>query len=507
MSLLRPALLLLVAVFLVCLPRAELHDWTGTEGRRVQIASEMVASGDWMVPQLGNQPTFAKPPLHYWLVAASISLFGEGYFAARIPSMLVLWLTGLLAFGLHRRAFGVGAAWTASLGVICAPLVVVKFPTAEIDPLFACLTAASLWLLAFGVARERRDSMVFAGVFGGLAFLTKGPVYFVFAAGAFLVWWRHRSVRGLLAYLLPLIAVPLLYFVPLLSFCVGWDEFVGVANTETVGRMSSYKLEHILALPGFWVRALLVQLPLVLWCFWEFRSTRDARMGPEDLTLRMCSGAAVFAVVVLSLWPGKPTRYLLPNIPLFLFAVAPAAAHYARQTGLLGRFSRNALRVIGLAGALALLAVPLLPAAFGMRSPAMFLVVALLPFLVRTPRALVAMCLWLPVAVGWTIYADYLQLWRVGHRCTVTTGPVVAAEFERLGLTSANSSSWGHFDSGIYLSAGLSLPGDELCREQPSTEFLVTEASPELPEYSGYVERVRICTPRKIFVIEERKDR
>ena len=63
-------------------------------------------------------------------------------------------------------------------------------------------------------------------------------------------------------------------------------------------------------------------------------------------------GAAIVAVLVLALFPQKPTRYLLPNVPLFTFAVAPAAAHYALYAGRIGAFGQASLRVLGVLGVL-----------------------------------------------------------------------------------------------------------------------------------------------------------
>jgi len=156
-----------------------------------------------------------------------------------------------------------------------------------------------------------------------------------------------------------------------------------------------------------------------------------------------------------------------------------------------------------------MLAVPLFPSPFPARLPALLLVVALLPFLVRTPRALVAMCLWLPVAAGWTAHVDYLDGWMTGSRARVVHGPLLRTELEALGATQSNVSTFGHLDSALLLASGLYLPGDEVARKTPSTRFLLREGErgPALPRREGYVERVRLCTLRRIFVIEERAGR
>src|SRR5262249_61739821 len=109
-----------------------------------------------------------------------------------------------------------GAAGAGALGGRGARLGTGRFRRGGIDPPFACLCAASLWCLAVGAGEGCRGLLFAAGALGGLALLEKGPPYFMFAAGALLVWWRHRRCRGVLAFALPLLLVPLCYYAPLL---------------------------------------------------------------------------------------------------------------------------------------------------------------------------------------------------------------------------------------------------------------------------------------------------
>ena len=41
------------------------------EGRYGGVAWSMVTSGDWLVPRLDGLPFFHKPPLFYWITAAT----------------------------------------------------------------------------------------------------------------------------------------------------------------------------------------------------------------------------------------------------------------------------------------------------------------------------------------------------------------------------------------------------------------------------------------------------
>lgn len=511
------ALLLLALTVVAYWPQLCVQDWQGTEGRRVQIALEMVRSGDFFVPMLGGEPTLAKPPFHYWLLALLALLGGHDFWIMRLPSVAGLWLCAVFGFALLRRPYGPGAAWVLALGVLLSPVLLAKQATAEIDPLFACLCAGSLWALAVGVGHDRRGLVVAAGLLGGLALLDKGPPYFLFAAGAWLVWWRHRRLQYWRSYFLPLLLATLAYYVPLLLWRVDPQTFAAIANEETIGRVSTFTWSHVLKTPEYWLRAVAVQLPLILWCFWEWRGNRDARMGPQDFPLRACSGAAVLAVVVLTFFPGRPTRYLLPNIPLLVFAVAPAVAHFAAQRRELGRLSRACLSWLGVAGALALIVVPFVPPSLGLsgRTPLLLLAIAVLPFLVRTPRQLVACCFWLPLLAAQTVFAERSARATESGRARHVHGVALQHELQR--ASADDLQTWGHFHSGLLLGTGHLLRGDETPKAAdppPAARWLLYEAPPppepgaepppRLPHLHLYTDRLHFCLPGEVYVLAER---
>ncbi len=68
-----------------------------TEARYAEIARKMVETGDWITPQYDyGMPFWGKPPLHTWLSAAGMEVFGVGEFGARIfifaAAVGLLWL-------------------------------------------------------------------------------------------------------------------------------------------------------------------------------------------------------------------------------------------------------------------------------------------------------------------------------------------------------------------------------------------------------------------------------
>lgn len=176
----------LIVVFLRMLVLVEPALVDPSEGRFASAALQMLQSGDWITPKIhdyGNGwiPYLAKPPLHMWLVASSLWLFGVNEFAARLPSFLALigsaavlfWITKLL----YGRSQGVVslAIFTSTMGLwLFAPVCLTD------ATLMFCVTLAlaSLALVWSGDRRRWVGYLFFLAVALGL--MVKGPVAVVF---------------------------------------------------------------------------------------------------------------------------------------------------------------------------------------------------------------------------------------------------------------------------------------------------------------------------------------
>jgi 4-amino-4-deoxy-L-arabinose transferase-like glycosyltransferase len=507
MTVVRPAPLLLLVALGAFAPQLLLSEWRGTEARRVQIAAEMRQSGEWLVPTLHGERTFAKPPLHYWLLAAAQQALGDTKAAARLPSVLGFWLLAVAAWRALRGPFGTGAAWIGALGVLGAPAVLYHAATAEIDATFAAWTGLSLLALARGAAAQGRGLLVLGGVLGGLAVLTKGPPYLMFLAGPLLVWLRRRRAEGWPWFLVPLLLVVAACYVPLLA--TAGRDVLRVGGDESVGRLALLGWEHVLGTPRYLVRAALLLLPLGLWTFYEWRGSeqRAAEVAEHETWLRMCAAALVGAILLLACFPGRPTRYLLPGVPLYAIAVAPAVAAYARDARPLLPATARLLFALGVLGALGLAALPFVPAPLPLDCALLLAALAALPPLVRSPRRLTAVVLALPLLGAATALPEVLARQHDGLESHAAAAAILRRQLDAHGVKDLEGR--GHVPAQVVLELGRSLHGDEAERRQPTARWLLIEDNSREwglppPVVAGYAERARVFLEEKSLVLLER---
>jgi 4-amino-4-deoxy-L-arabinose transferase-like glycosyltransferase len=146
------------------------------EARVAETAREMLASGDWAVPRYNGELRLQKPPLSYWLSAASFGIGGVNETSARLPSALFGLLTALILFLWQRREAQMAAAANTVLALVVSFVGLRYFRSGEADaPLIFFITAACLLgydILRYGNQGWRRPLF---GLALGLAFLSKGP--------------------------------------------------------------------------------------------------------------------------------------------------------------------------------------------------------------------------------------------------------------------------------------------------------------------------------------------
>ncbi len=153
--------------------------WSPDEGRYVDGAVQMLDSGDLLAPAYSpEQPNFSKPPLTYWVIAASLETFGRNTAAARAPFALAFAATLLLLYAMGRQLVP-ERPWLPVLVYACAPFPFLAANIISTDAflcLFEALALLGFLRAAFGTDPAWGRRWVLLTWLGfGLAFLTKGP--------------------------------------------------------------------------------------------------------------------------------------------------------------------------------------------------------------------------------------------------------------------------------------------------------------------------------------------
>src|SRR4051812_34068072 len=118
------------------------------EGRYVGVAWEMLRSGDWLTPTLNGLPYFHKPPLFYWISAASIGAFGHHELAARAAPLVGAAIGAASLFLFAWRWTDARTARLALVALLAQPLFFIGGQFANLDMLVAGCISATVLLLA-----------------------------------------------------------------------------------------------------------------------------------------------------------------------------------------------------------------------------------------------------------------------------------------------------------------------------------------------------------------------
>ncbi len=106
----------------------------------------MLQRGDWVVMYQDGIRYLEKAPLHYWMVAVSYKLFGQGAFQTRLPLVLSVVGLVLMVYFFARRWFGETAAFYSGL-VICTSVGTWLFTRVMVPEAIFALELTALFYL------------------------------------------------------------------------------------------------------------------------------------------------------------------------------------------------------------------------------------------------------------------------------------------------------------------------------------------------------------------------
>lgn len=345
----------------------------GDEGRYAEVPREMLASGDWVIPRLNGVYYFEKPPLMYWLTAASESVFGLNAWAVRfVPAALALGGV-LLTYSAARRLHGREAGFVSAivLGTSLLYFAIGRLPLLDMG--LTVLMSATLFCFLLGVREPpgARRRWLFHGLYASaaLATLTKGLIGFLVAGAVMFLWllvfnqWKRLRPLHLPTGILIFLAITLPWHLLAASRADTWaHRYLVVEHFERFFTPMAQR-------PGPWYYYIPVVLAgLIPWAPFLFQAMRDSVRG--GWAARKANADAWFFVV----WVGfiflffsksqsKLIPYILPVFPALAVVIGAWLAGAIRSPDGAQRL-RGGLRVLSFVCgllALALCAVVLRP--------------------------------------------------------------------------------------------------------------------------------------------------
>ena len=200
--------------FIPFLGYVHLFDWD--EINFAEASREMMVLADYTRIHINFLPFWEKPPLFFWLQSLSMHIFGVNEFAARLPNAICGMITIPVLYQIGSKLYNhkFGLIWAmAYFGSILPGFY---FQSGIIDPFFNLFIFLGLYFFILYYWRYKslesivleKSAIVYvvlAGLFSGLAILTKGPAGFLILLlcyGVYLVLERFKLYVSIPQFLL-----------------------------------------------------------------------------------------------------------------------------------------------------------------------------------------------------------------------------------------------------------------------------------------------------------------
>lgn len=345
-----------LAVVTIALLFFDLGAWvfvTNDEARFPVMARDVLANGNWLLPEIAGTPMLNKPPLHAWLIAMA-SLPGGAVTprTAALPSALGGLGVVLATAWLGTRLFGERVGLTA--GFITATTVGVfslaRSPVPDMTLTLAITAAVGAFALA--ELEQRPGALPAFYAFTGFAFLAKGAAGLIPLAAALayeLVVHGRRGPRRLLSVpgliLLALLIVPW----PVLALQAGRHHFVReVLVKDMQWQYFGLRGWRWQQLTGPVIQGITLLLPwsaLAPFAVWAAARECDPHEA-RPARLALVWAATTFLLIAIS--ERQRSRYYLPLCPPIALLVA---AWYCRL-----KLRRRAAMIVGVGAVLVVVA-------------------------------------------------------------------------------------------------------------------------------------------------------
>lgn len=183
--------------------------WNADEAAYAGLADTMKKTGDWMTQKFFWSEIHRKPPLHLWLTAISMSVFGSNEFAVRFFSSAFMLVSSFVLFKWVSKHYSQKIGLLASLifctNFLCLAIGKIGFTDSTLL-LFQVICGLSLFELLN--TNQPKWRYIFWASFA-LGILTKGPQIFIPFTCLLICIWLFKFDRKAFMKLQPWFYLPL----------------------------------------------------------------------------------------------------------------------------------------------------------------------------------------------------------------------------------------------------------------------------------------------------------
>ncbi|HEY3220068.1 MAG TPA: glycosyltransferase family 39 protein [Gemmatimonadales bacterium] len=302
------------------------------EGRNAEVAREMAATNDYVLPHFDGLPYLDKPIVYFASAALAMEVLGPTATAARLPAYLFTIATLIVVVWFGRRRWGDDAGWLAALALATMPLVLAYARTTIMDSALSFCT--TLAILAFW---DERPVLAWAAM--GLGAITKGPVAMLVPLLTLIPYslLTRRPMRRLFPLaglgVFAIVAVP--WFLAVSHRIPEFPHYVFVR--ETFERVTTTRFHRT---APFWYYVPIVPIAAFPWIVPALGRVRNwrwvwlaRRVNPQAQESIFLACWVLGPLLFFTLNQSKLPQYVLPLMPPFALAAARVLTRQARELG------------------------------------------------------------------------------------------------------------------------------------------------------------------------------
>ncbi len=189
------------------------------EAKNAECAREMLQNHNWIIPAFNGELRTDKPPLHYFFMAISYSVFGYTEFAARFFSVIMGLLTICITYFYAKKFVTPFTAFCAVFVLSASSHFIFESRLAVPDPYLIFFISLGLFSAYSWIEENKIGQLYISAVALALACLSKGPVALALPGLCILIWiiwtkkWKRISFIHLIGALMLFLLIALPWYI------------------------------------------------------------------------------------------------------------------------------------------------------------------------------------------------------------------------------------------------------------------------------------------------------